>query len=127
MVPGRLTAVFCGPTYAFLHARVEPHMRPMATAIYMCVFNIAGVGIRWTVIGLASDTLFAGQRARSLGCAFLLVQIAAAWGGLGLLAGDEHYCAGSRGRAAACLSATAISPRSHRWPGSLVRLVFQVM
>lgn len=80
MVSGSLAAVFWGPTYAFLHARVEPHMRPMATAIYLFVFNIAGVGIGPTIIGLASDTLFAGQGARSLGYAILLVQIAGAWG-----------------------------------------------
>ena len=80
MVSGSLAAVFWGPTYAFLHARVEPHMRPMATAIYLFVFNIAGVGIGPTIIGLASDTLFAGQGAWSLGYAILLVQLAGAWG-----------------------------------------------
>ncbi|WP_295805724.1 MFS transporter [uncultured Nitratireductor sp.] len=79
-VSGSLAAVFWGPTYAFLHARVEPHMRPMATAIYMCAFNIVGVGVGPTVIGLASDMLFAGQGARSLAYAILLVQIAGVWG-----------------------------------------------
>ncbi|MCB1420560.1 MAG: MFS transporter, partial [Notoacmeibacter sp.] len=68
------------PTYAFLHARVEPHMRPMATAIFLFVFNIIGVGIGPTFIGFASDTLFAGEGARSLGYAILIVQIAGAWG-----------------------------------------------
>lgn len=80
VISGSMATVFWGPTYAFLHARVEPHMRPMATAIYLCVFNIVGVGVGPTVIGLASDTLFAGQGARSLGYAILLVQIAGVWG-----------------------------------------------
>ena len=79
-VSGSMATVFWGPTYAFLHARVEPHMRPMATAIYLCAFNIVGVGVGPTVIGLASDTLFAGQGVRSLGHAILLVQIAGGWG-----------------------------------------------
>lgn len=79
-VSGSFAAVFWGPTYAFLHERVEPHMRPMATAIFLFVFNIVGVGIGPTFIGFASDTLFAGDGARSLASAILLVQIAGAWG-----------------------------------------------
>jgi len=80
VISGSMATVFWGPTYAFLHARVEPHMRPMATAIYLGVFNIVGVGVGPTVIGLASDTLFAGQGVRSLGYAILLVQFAGVWG-----------------------------------------------
>ncbi len=79
-VSASLAAVFWGPTYAFLHSRVEPHMRPMATAIYLFVFNIAGVGIGPTFIGFASDTIFAGEGVRSLGYAIATVQIAGAWG-----------------------------------------------
>ena len=79
-VSGGLAAVFWGPTFAFLHARVKAHMRPMATAIYMCAFNIVGVGLGPTIIGLASDTIFVGEGARSLGYAILLVQIAGGWG-----------------------------------------------
>ena len=63
-VSGGLAAVFWGPTFAFLHARVKAHMRPMATAIYMCAFNIVGVGLGPTIIGLASDTIFVGEGAR---------------------------------------------------------------
>ena len=79
-ISGSLAAVFWGPTYAFLHSRVEPHMRPMATAIFLFVFNIVGVGIGPTFIGLASDTLFAGEGERSLANAMLVVQIAGIWG-----------------------------------------------
>lgn len=79
-VSASLAAVFWGPTYAFLHARVEPYMRPMATAIFLFVFNIVGVGVGPTVIGLASDTVFAGHGARSLGFAILMVQITGIWG-----------------------------------------------
>jgi predicted MFS family arabinose efflux permease len=79
-VSASLATVFWGPTYAFLHARVEPRMRPMATAIFLFVFNIVGVGIGPTVIGLASETVFAAQGTRSLGFAILTVQLAGAWG-----------------------------------------------
>lgn len=79
-VSATLSAVFWGPTYAFLHARIEPHMRPMATAIFLFVFNIAGVGIGPTFIGFASDTIFSNEGARSLGYAIATVQIVGAWG-----------------------------------------------
>ena len=74
-----VASVFWGPSYAFLHGRVRPDLRPMATAIYMFVFNMIGVGIGPTIIGLASDTLFANAGPRSLGYAILLVQIAGIW------------------------------------------------
>ncbi|MBX3578358.1 MAG: MFS transporter [Rhizobiaceae bacterium] len=79
-VSASLATVFWGPTYAFLHSRVEPRMRPMATAIFLFVFNIVGVGIGPTVIGFASETVFAAQGTRSLGYAILVVQIAGIWG-----------------------------------------------
>lgn len=74
-----VASVFWGPSYAFLHGRVRPDLRPMATAIYMFAFNMIGVGIGPTVIGIASDMLFADAGPRSLGYAILLVQIAGIW------------------------------------------------
>ena len=79
-VSASLATVFWGPTYAFLHSRVDAHMRPMATAVFLFVFNIVGVGIGPTVIGLASETVFAAEGARSLGLAILAVQVAGIWG-----------------------------------------------
>lgn len=74
-----IASVFWGPTFAFLHSRVEPYMRPMATAIFLFCFNLVGVGIGPTIIGIMSDTIFANQGTRSIAYALLTVQIAGIW------------------------------------------------
>ncbi|UWR68789.1 hypothetical protein K4K95_00995 [Phaeobacter inhibens] len=48
-----------GPTFAYQHDRLQEELRPMGTAIFLFGFNLIGVGIGQTVIGLASGTLFA--------------------------------------------------------------------
>ncbi len=75
-----LASVFWAPTFAFLHTRIEPHMRPMGTAIYLFVFNLVGVGIGPTLVGLASDTMFTPLGAQGLGAALAGVQIFGLWG-----------------------------------------------
>lgn len=79
LVPIGLASVFWGPTFAFLHGRVENQMRPMATAIFMFSFSIVGVGIGPTLIGLLSDSVFAGMGDRGLGWAIVCVQIIGVW------------------------------------------------
>lgn len=78
-VSASVASVFWGPSYAFLHGRVRPDLRPMATAIYMFAFNMIGVGVGPTVIGIASDMLFSDAGLRSLGYAIMLVQVAGIW------------------------------------------------
>ena len=73
-------AVYWGPTFAFLHGRVPVQMRPMATAIFMFAFNAIGVGLGPLLVGLASDTLYVGFGARSIGYGLLTVQFAGVWG-----------------------------------------------
>jgi len=79
LVPIGLASVFWGPTFAFLHGRVAPEMRPMATAIFMFAFSIVGVGIGPTLIGVLSDTIFASEGIKSLGWAIMTVQIIGVW------------------------------------------------
>lgn len=74
------SAVYWGPTFAFLHGRVPVNMRPMATAIFMFAFNVIGVGLGPLLVGLASDILFADLGARSVGYGLLMVQFAGVWG-----------------------------------------------
>jgi predicted MFS family arabinose efflux permease len=72
--------VFWGPSFAFLHGRVSAEMRPMATAIYLFVYNVIGVGIGPTLVGIFSDTLYSGAGGRSIGFALLTLQVAGIWG-----------------------------------------------
>lgn len=79
VVSASVASVFWGPTFAMLHSRVPNHMRPMATSIFLFVFNLIGVGVGPTLIGFLSDTLFAQAGSRSLSYALVLVQIAGIW------------------------------------------------
>lgn len=72
--------VFWGPTFAFLHDRVSSELRPMATAIFLFVYNIIGVGVGPTLIGIFSDMLPQSAPGQTLGMALLAVQIAGIWG-----------------------------------------------
>ena len=72
--------VFWGPTFAFLHGRVSNELRPMATAVFLFVYNIIGVGAGPTLIGIVSDVLPQSAPGQSLGMALLAVQIASMWG-----------------------------------------------
>ena len=78
-VSASLATVFWGPTHAFVHSRVEDKMRPMATAIFMFVFNSLGMGLGPFLIGFASEYIFTQDGARSLSYAIGLVQIAGIW------------------------------------------------
>jgi predicted MFS family arabinose efflux permease len=72
--------VFWGPTFAFLHDRVSAQLRPMATAIFLFVFNILGVGVGPTLVGVLSDWQPLSVPGQSLAMALLIVQIAGIWG-----------------------------------------------
>ncbi len=76
---GIVASVFWGPTFAYLHSHIVPHLRPMATAIFLFCFNLVGVGVGPTVIGLLSDTVYAGSGIRSIAYAILTVQVAGIW------------------------------------------------
>jgi len=80
LVPIALAAVFWGPTFAFVHGRVTPVMRPMATAIFMFAFSVVGVGVGPTLIGLLSDAFASTAGDRSLGWAIVIIQTIGLWG-----------------------------------------------
>lgn len=84
VVSASLAGVFWGPTFAYLHSRVSVPMRPMGTALFIFFFNLIGVGIGPTIVGILSHTVFAVFGTRSLGFALIVVQAA------GLL-GAWHY------------------------------------
>ena len=79
VVAAAMASIFWGPTFAYVHSRVEPYMRPMATALFLFAFNMIGVGIGPTFIGWASDFVFAEWGNRSIAIALLAVQIAGIW------------------------------------------------
>jgi len=74
-----IASVFWGPTFAYLHTRMPTEMRPMATAIFLFCFNLIGVGVGPTVVGILSDTLYADFGIRSIALSLLTIQIAGIW------------------------------------------------
>ncbi|WP_043939884.1 spinster family MFS transporter [Phaeobacter gallaeciensis] len=75
-----VSAVYWGPTFAYLHDRLPEELRPMGTAIFLFGFNCVGVGIGPTVIGLASETLFASHGQNGLRYSLSTIQIMGIWG-----------------------------------------------
>lgn len=75
-----LGAVFWGPTFAYAHAQVPPHLRPMVTAIFLLFFNLVGLGLGPTLVGAGSDLFAAHGAARPLSWALVLMQVSGLWG-----------------------------------------------
>ncbi|WP_420414259.1 spinster family MFS transporter [Roseibium sp.] len=71
--------VFWAPTFAYLHSNLSSVMRPMGTAIYLFCFNLVGVGLGPTIIGILSDTVFSEAGNRSIAYGLLTLQIAGIW------------------------------------------------
>ncbi len=78
-VSASLATVFWAPSFAFMHGRLTSELRPMATAITLFAFNIVGMGLGPTVVGVLSDQLAATQGPRSIGVALSFVQVCGIW------------------------------------------------
>ncbi|MEM7267778.1 MAG: MFS transporter [Pseudomonadota bacterium] len=77
-----LAAVFWGPTFAYAHAQLPSHQRPMATAIFLFLFNLVGLGLGPTLVGAASDALAAQGFENSLALALVGMHCCGLWGAL---------------------------------------------
>lgn len=82
VVSSFLSVVFWGPTFAYVHGRVPNHMRPMATAVFLFGFNLVGVGIGPTAVGLVSDLASFDVPGRSLAVALTGIQLLGIWGAI---------------------------------------------
>lgn len=75
-----VAAAFWGPTFAYAHAQVPPHLRPMTTAIFLFLFNLVGLGLGPTLVGALSDGLAAQGVGRPLASALLAMHLFGLWG-----------------------------------------------
>ncbi len=81
LIPAALVAtLFVGPSLAALHNRMPATLRPMASAIYLMVVNLVGLGLGPLLIGAMSQWVFAAGGPRSLGFAMAAVQLVGLWG-----------------------------------------------
>jgi len=74
-----VSAIYWGPTFAYLHNRLPEDLRPMGTAIFLLGFNCVGVGIGPTAIGLASETVFADHGQNGLRFSLSAIQFVGIW------------------------------------------------
>lgn len=78
-VSGALATIFWAPTFAYMHGQLPRELRPMATAVTLFAFNIVGMGLGPTVVGILSDMLAQSYGPRSIGVALAIVQIGGIW------------------------------------------------
>jgi MFS family permease len=90
VVPAAVGAVFVGPSIAVLHNRVPPHMRPIASAIFLLGINFIGLGLGPLLAGALSQFMFGGAGEDSLRYAMIVMQVIGVWGGV------HYYLAGRR-------------------------------
>jgi predicted MFS family arabinose efflux permease len=90
LLPAIVGSSFLGPSVATLHDRIDPHLRPVASAMLAWTMNLIGIGIGPLVVGMTSDLLHAAYGPASLRYALVALQIAGIWGVL------HFYWAGRR-------------------------------
>lgn len=78
-VSASLATVFWAPSLAYIHGRMPSELRPMATAITLFAFNIVGMGLGPTAVGVMSDQLAIAYGPQSVGLALSIVQVCGAW------------------------------------------------
>lgn len=96
VLPGMVGAVYVGPALAVLHNRVGATLRPTASALFLLVVNLVGLGLGPLCVGAMSQYVFSGSH--SLGHALAVMQLVGLWGALHFFAaGQKLASAGSDG------------------------------
>lgn len=90
VLPAMAGAVHMGPSFAVLHGRIDPSLRPIASAILLLVLNFIGLGLGPLLVGALSQWVFAGFGENSLRYALITIQLIGIWGVV------HYYIAGSR-------------------------------
>jgi len=71
LVPAALQLVWLGPVIAAIQQLVVPAMRSLASAVFLFITNLLGLGLGALIIGVASDQLAARVGSASLRYAIL--------------------------------------------------------
>ena len=62
--PAAVGAMHIGPSVAVLHERMEARLRPLASALFLMLLTLVGMGLGPLAVGVMSQTVFAGARRR---------------------------------------------------------------
>ncbi len=55
VLPGILSSVYAGPTWAIIQELVPPGRRAIAASVYMLIYNLIGLGLGPLAVGVISD------------------------------------------------------------------------
>ena len=98
VLPAAVGAIHIGPSVAVLHERIEPHLRPLASALFLMILTLVGLGLGPLAVGAMSQFAFAGYGEDSLRYALADLAMRRAVGGGALLLGGPAARGGCRSR-----------------------------
>ncbi|MFI4996633.1 MAG: MFS transporter, partial [Hyphomicrobiales bacterium] len=58
VLPAAAGAIHLGPSVAVLHDRIDAHLRPLASALFMTIVTLVGLGLGPLAVGALSDLVF---------------------------------------------------------------------
>lgn len=79
IIPAIAGAMFTGPTFSHLYARVAASARPMVTAMFMFMVNLIGLGAGPVLVGGMSDYLSSSHGQDGLRLSLAILQIVGMW------------------------------------------------
>ena len=79
VLPAAAGAVHIGPSVAILHERVDARLRPLASALFLMILTVIGLGLGPLAVGALSQIAFAGFGEDSLRYALLVWQLVGFW------------------------------------------------
>lgn len=88
VLPAMAGAVHMGPSFAVLHGRIEPRLRPISSAVLLLILNFIGLGLGPLMVGALSQWVFAAHGEDSLRYALITIQLIGIWGAV------HYYIAG---------------------------------
>ena len=90
VLPAAVGAIHIGPCVAVLHDRIEAPLRPLASALFLMILTLIGMGLGPLAVGVLSDVVFKGHREHSLRYALFVWQLVGFWAAI------HFYFAGER-------------------------------
>lgn len=79
-LPAMVGTIFFGPSIAVLHDRVSATLRPIASAVFLLILTMIGLGLGPLLVGAMSQYVFFAYGDDSLRYAMLIMEAAGLWG-----------------------------------------------
>ncbi len=80
VLPGILSSVYAGPTWAIIQELVPPGRRAIAASVYMLIYNLIGLGLGPLAVGVISDLYLPSLGHESLRWAMVTVLLVSVGG-----------------------------------------------